>query len=187
MRLFLFALLFRFDKKLFYLFVLRTISTFNSYAYCDVAWSVVNIQHSTGCLIVCFPGMTSLLPKVNRSLGAHFQTFFLKIFLFFDLPQYSNRFDYIRDRRRAVYFNNQKNHCISSLNAAKLPKFLSWSPLEKYNYLSRKAWRAQEIFFSYFVATLSQTVYCYSSNPGPAVGIVTVFQFHPAELTVTVS
>jgi len=33
MRLFLFALLFRFDKKLFYPFVLRTISTFNRYAY----------------------------------------------------------------------------------------------------------------------------------------------------------
>ena len=39
------------------------------------------------------------------------------LFLFFDLPQYSNRFDYIRDRRRAIYFNNQKNHCISSLRA----------------------------------------------------------------------
>ena len=64
MRLFLFALLFRFDKKLFYPFVLRTISTFNRYAYCVVARSVVNIQHSTGCLIVCFPGMTSLLSDV---------------------------------------------------------------------------------------------------------------------------
>ena len=108
MRLFLFALLFRFDKKFFYPFVLRTISTFNRYAYCVVAQSVVNIQHSTDCLIVCFPGMTSLLPKVNRSSGAHFQTFFLKNFLFFDLPQHSNRFDYIRDRRRSTYFNNQK-------------------------------------------------------------------------------
>ena len=116
MRLFLFALLFRFDKKLFYPFVLRTISTFNRYAYCVVARSVVNIQHSTGCLIVGFPGMTSLLPKVNRSSGAYFQTFFSKIFLFFYLPQYSNRFDYNRDRRRAIYFNNQKNHCISSLS-----------------------------------------------------------------------
>jgi len=115
MRLFLFALIFRFDKKLFYPFVLRTISTFNRYAYYVVARSVVNIQHSTGCLIVCFPGMTSLLPKVNRSSGAHFQVFFFYNFLIFDLPQYSNRFDYIRDRRRAICFNNQKNHCISSL------------------------------------------------------------------------
>ena len=46
-----------------------------------------------------------------------FRRFFPKIFLFFDLPQYSNRFDYIRDRRCAIYFNNQKNHCISSLTA----------------------------------------------------------------------
>ena len=83
MRLFLFALLFRFDKKLFYPFVLRTISTFKCYAYCVVARSVVNTQHSTGCLIACFPGMTSLLPKVNRSSGAHFQTFsFLKFSYF---------------------------------------------------------------------------------------------------------
>ena len=89
MHLFLFALLFRFDKKLFYPFVLRTISTFNHYAYCVVSRSVVNIQHSTGCLIACFPGMTSLLPKVNRSSGAHFQTFFLKFSYFLDLPQYS--------------------------------------------------------------------------------------------------
>ena len=44
-----------------------------------------------------------------------FRRFFSKIFLFFDLPQYSKRFDYIRDRRRASYFNNQENHCISSL------------------------------------------------------------------------
>jgi len=44
-----------------------------------------------------------------------FRRFFSKIFLFFDLPQYSNRFDYIRDRRRGIYFNNHKNHCISSL------------------------------------------------------------------------
>jgi len=121
MRLFVFALLFRFNKKLFYPFVLRTISTFNRYAYCVVARPVVNIQHSTGCLIVCFPGMTSLLAKVNRSSGAHFQTFFSKIFLFFDLPQYSNRFDYIRDRHRAIYFNNQKNHCISPLTVAAIP------------------------------------------------------------------
>ena len=83
MRLFLFALLFTFDKKLFYPFVVRTICTFNRYAYCVVARSVVNIQHSTGCLIACFPGMTSLHPKVNRSPGAHFQTFFFLKFSYF--------------------------------------------------------------------------------------------------------
>jgi len=39
-------------------------------------------QHSTGCLVVCFPGMTSLLVKVNKSSGAHFQRLFSKIVLF---------------------------------------------------------------------------------------------------------
>ena len=82
MRLFLFALLFRFDKKLFYSFVLRTISTFNRYAYCVVPRSVVNIQHSTGCLIVCFPGMTSLLPKVKDHRVRTFRRFFLKFSYF---------------------------------------------------------------------------------------------------------
>jgi len=29
-------------------------------------------------------------------------------FLIFDVPQYSNRLDYIKDIRPAIYFNNQK-------------------------------------------------------------------------------
>ena len=117
MRLFLFALLFRFDKKLFYPFVLRTISTFNCYAYCVVARSVV--KHST--LNRLFDSLFSwydvITSKSKQIIGCALSDVFSKIFLFFDLPQYSNRFDYIRDRRRAIYFNfnNQKNHCISSL------------------------------------------------------------------------
>jgi len=116
MRLFLFALLFRFDKKLFYPFVLRIISTFNRYAYCDVARSVVNTQHSTSCLIVCFPGMTSLLPKVNRSSGAHFQTFFLKfsyLLIFLNI-----QIDLIILETDVEQFTltTKKNHCISSLS-----------------------------------------------------------------------
>ena len=40
-------------------------------------------QHSTGCLVVCFPGMMSSLAKVNKSSGAHFQMLFSKNVLFF--------------------------------------------------------------------------------------------------------
>jgi len=38
----------------------------------------------------------------------HFQTLFFYNFLIFDVPQYSNRFDYIKDIQPAVYFNSQK-------------------------------------------------------------------------------
>ena len=116
MRLFLFALLFRFDKKLFYRFLLRTISSFNRYAYCVVARSVVNIQHSTGCLIVCFPGMTSLLLKVNRSSGAHIQAFFLKFSYF--LTFLNIQIDLILLETDVAQFTltTKKNHCISSLS-----------------------------------------------------------------------
>jgi len=69
---------------------------------------VVNTQHSTGCLVVCFPGMTLSLAKSKQIIGcALSDAYFLK-FSYFYVPQYSNRFAYITDRRRAIYFNNQK-------------------------------------------------------------------------------
>jgi len=52
--------------------------------------------------------MTSSLVKSKQIIGAHFQTLFSTIFLFFDVPQYSNRLDYIINIRPAIYFNNQK-------------------------------------------------------------------------------
>jgi len=51
--------------------------------------------------------MTSLLAKSKQIIGAQFQTLFSTIFLLFDVPQYSGRFDYIKDIRPAIYFNNQ--------------------------------------------------------------------------------
>ena len=56
--------------------------------------------------------------KSKQIIGCALSHVFSQMFLFFDLPQYSNRFDYIRDRRRAIYFNNQKNHCVSHLSSA---------------------------------------------------------------------
>jgi len=52
--------------------------------------------------------MTSSLAKSKQIIDRSFKRFFSTIFLFFDVPQYSNRFDYIKDIRSAVYFNNQK-------------------------------------------------------------------------------
>jgi len=81
---------------------------FYVYRYaCDVARLVVDIQHSIGCLVV-FPGMMSSLAKSKQIICAHFQTFFSTIFLFFDVPQYSNIFHYIKHIRPALYFNSQK-------------------------------------------------------------------------------
>jgi len=54
--------------------------------------------------------MMSLLAKSKQIIGAQFQfqTLFSTDFLLFNVPQYSNKFDYIKDIRPAVYFNNQK-------------------------------------------------------------------------------
>ena len=40
--------------------------------------------------------MSHHLQKVNKSSGVCFQTLFSKIFAFFDVPQYSHAFDYIK-------------------------------------------------------------------------------------------
>jgi len=52
--------------------------------------------------------MTSSLAKSKQIIDAHFQTLFSTIFLFFDVPQYSDRFDYIKDIQPAILFNNQQ-------------------------------------------------------------------------------
>jgi len=82
MCLFLFALLFRFDKKLFYPFVLRTISTFNRYAYCVVARSVVNnnTQQLLDCLFSWYDVITS---KSKQIIGCALSDVFSKNFLIF--------------------------------------------------------------------------------------------------------
>jgi len=81
------------------------------------ALSVVNIQHSRGCSVVF-----SWYGK--QIIGAHFRTPFSTIFLFFDVPQYSNRFDYYFQRHMTsnlvltttktslhIIFNNFQAHC----------------------------------------------------------------------------
>jgi len=52
--------------------------------------------------------MTSSLAKSKQIIRAQFQTLFSTVFLLFDVPEYSNAFDYIKDTRPAGYFNNQK-------------------------------------------------------------------------------
>jgi len=42
--------------------------------------------------------MTSSLVKSKQIICAQFQTHFSTIFLFFDVPQYSSGFDYIKDK-----------------------------------------------------------------------------------------
>ena len=85
-----------------------------SLCLCFVAQSVVNSQDSIGCLIV-FSWYDVITSKNKQIIGCALSgVFFLKFSYFFDLPQYSNNL-IILDRRRAIYFNNQKNHCISSL------------------------------------------------------------------------
>ena len=60
-------------------------------------------------LLFVFRRMTSSLGKSKLIIGCTLSdAFCFKIFLFFDIPQYSNRFNYIKDRRWAICFNNQK-------------------------------------------------------------------------------
>jgi len=42
----------------------------------------ISLNTPIACSIVCFPGMTSSLAKVNKSLGAHFLALFLKFLNF---------------------------------------------------------------------------------------------------------
>ena len=44
-----------------------------AYVLCNVS-----LNTSMACSLVCFPGMTSSLSKVNKSSGAHFLALFLK-------------------------------------------------------------------------------------------------------------
>jgi len=48
--------------------------------------------------------MTSSLAKSKQIIGAQFQMLFSTVFLLFDVPQYSNTFDHIKDRRPALQF-----------------------------------------------------------------------------------
>ena len=86
---------------------------------CNVACIALNLLQAfciTHCVtletglqsIECFPGMTSSLAKVNKSSGAYFLDAFSVILCFFDVPKYSDMFDYIKGRRPAVYFRNPK-------------------------------------------------------------------------------
>jgi len=68
----------------------------------------IGCQHSVGCLVVFswYDIISHHLQKVNKSLGANFDTLFSIIFLFFDVPQYL-KFDYIKDISRVVYLTTK--------------------------------------------------------------------------------
>jgi len=68
----------------------------------------LSIFNTQSAVWLCFPGMTSSLAKSKQIIGAQFQTLFSTVFLLFDVPEYSNIFDYIKDTLPAGYFNNQK-------------------------------------------------------------------------------
>jgi len=77
---------------------------------CVVARSVGS-QHSTGCLVVCFPGPNSSLAKSKQIIGcALSDAFFLKFsyFLMFLNIQIDLIILKTDDEHWTVYFNNQK-------------------------------------------------------------------------------
>ena len=71
----LFALLLRFDKKCFTRLYFKNPFLRLSVCLCVFAWSVDNIQHSIGCLVV-FLVWRHHLRKVNKSSVCSFRHFF---------------------------------------------------------------------------------------------------------------
>jgi len=53
-----------------------------------------------------FPVVTSSLAEVNKSSASHFLDAFLVILWFLDIPNYSDMFDYVKEKPPAVYFKN---------------------------------------------------------------------------------
>jgi len=96
MHLFSFALLFRSSKKLFYRLCFKNLFLHLSLCLCVFVQSVVSTQWSTGCLVVCFPGMTSSLARGKQIIECALSDAFFSNCLIFDVPQCLNRFDYIK-------------------------------------------------------------------------------------------
>ena len=96
-------------------YVLRTHFYVYRYAYVFFARSVVNIQHSIGCLVV-FLVWRHHLRKVNKSSVRSFRRFFLQFsycLMFLNIPT-----DLIILKTHDQQFTlRTKNHCISSLRS----------------------------------------------------------------------
>jgi len=97
-----FALL-RFDKNLCF----KNIFLHLSLCLRVVMGSSVNTQHSIGCLLVFSWYDVITCEKYTNHRCALSDAFFYN-FLIFDVPQYSNRCNYIKDIRPAICFNNHK-------------------------------------------------------------------------------
>jgi len=94
----------------------------------SLCFCAIGCQHSIfnrlfGCFFLVW---RHHLRKVNKSSVRTFRCFFLQFSFIFDVPQYSNRLDYIKYIRPAIYSNNQKNCCISSLNLFATVKYSTW-------------------------------------------------------------
>jgi len=89
MRLFRLRLIKIREEVILPVYVLRTYFYVYHYAYVLLRdrLSTFNTQRAVW---LCFPGMMASLAKSKQIIGAHFQTCFCTIFLFFDIPQYSN-------------------------------------------------------------------------------------------------
>jgi len=80
--------------------------------FCTIGCQNLTFSRLFGCVFLVW---RHHLRKVNKSSVRTFKRFFSVIFLSVDVPQYSNRLDYVKGIWPAIYFKNQKNHCVSSL------------------------------------------------------------------------
>ena len=72
--------------------------------FCAIGCQYSTINRLFGCVFLVW---RHHLRRVNKSSVCSFRRF-STVFLLFDVPEYSNTFDYVKDKRPAVYFINQK-------------------------------------------------------------------------------
>jgi len=89
MRLFRLRLIKIREKVILPVYVLRTYFYVYHYAYVLLR-DQLSTFNTEQAVWLCFPGMMASLMKRKQIIGAHFQTLFSTIFLFFDVHQYSN-------------------------------------------------------------------------------------------------
>ena len=73
---------------------------------------LLQLRQNVSCFD-CFPRMTLSLAKCKQVFGRALLDVLQRFAYLCDLPQYANGliFDYIKERRQAIYFNELKKRC----------------------------------------------------------------------------
>jgi len=122
-----------------------------------MCYCAIGCQHSTfnrlfGCVFLVW---CHHLRKVNSHRCTLLDTFFCN-FLIFDVPQYSNRLDYIKDIRPAIYFLTTKK----SLHII-FKKLLTHSLMLRCHVRSRFCIFDKEVGSAYYFVYICSVPWCF--------------------------